>query len=126
MHIYLNPHLMNAEGTYPMSHYHNPQEKEHRDIAPGVHAHPFWGDDLMLVVVNLDPHSEVPLHSHPHEQAGTVLEGEIDFNIAGEQNTLQAGDLYFIPRDVEHSAATGEIGARVLDVFTPLREDFID
>ena len=109
-----------------MSHYHNPKEKEHRDIAPGVHARPFWGGQLMLVVVDLDPFAEVPLHSHPHEQAGTVLEGEIAFNIAGERKLLHPGDLYIIPKNVEHSASTNEIGARVIDVFTPLREDFID
>jgi quercetin dioxygenase-like cupin family protein len=108
-----------------MSHYHNPQEKEHRDIAPGVHARPFWGERIMLVVVDLDPNSEVPQHSHPHEQAGTVLEGEIEFTIAGERKILHAGDLYFIPSYVEHSALAGRKGARVIDVFTPLREDFI-
>ena len=109
-----------------MSHYHNPQEKEHRDIAPGVHARPFWGGELMLVVVDLDPYAEVPPHCHPHEQAGTVLEGEIEFTIAGQQKLLHAGDLYFIPSEVEHSASTGKLGARVIDVFTPLREDFIE
>ena len=108
-----------------MSHFNNPQEKEHRDLAPGVHARPFWGDDLMLVVVELDPHADVPQHSHPHEQAGTVLEGEISFVIANEHKTLHTGDLYFIPRDIEHGATAGDMGARVLDIFTPIREDFI-
>lgn len=108
-----------------MSHFYNPNEKVHRDLAPGVHARPFWGDDLMLVVVDLDSNAEVPLHSHPHEQAGTVLEGEINFVIAGEFKTLHAGDLYFIPKEVEHSATAGDIGARVIDIFTPIREDFI-
>jgi quercetin dioxygenase-like cupin family protein len=114
------------KGEINMSYFHNPQEKEHRDIAPGVHARPFWGKGIMLVVVDLDPNSEVPKHSHPHEQAGTVLEGEIEFIIAGEQKLLHTGDLYFIPKNVEHSASTKEFGARVIDVFTPPREDFID
>ena len=108
-----------------MSHFKNPKEKEHRDLAPGVHARPFWGDDLMLVVVDLDPYAEVPLHAHPHEQAGTVLDGEIRFVIAGERKTLHNGDLYFIPKDIEHSATAGDMGARVIDIFTPIREDFI-
>jgi len=108
-----------------MSYFKNPQEKEYRDLSPGVHARPFWGDDLMLVVVDFDPHAEVPLHSHPHEQAGTVLEGEIKFVIAGERKTLHTGDLYFIPKDVEHNATAGNIGARIMDIFTPIREDFI-
>lgn len=106
--------------------FHNPQEKQPRELAPGVHAHPFWGESLMLVTVNLEPNSEVPPHKHPHEQAGTILEGEIEFNIAGERKVLHTGDLYFIPSDVEHCATTGSEPARVLDVFTPIREDFID
>ncbi len=109
-----------------MSHFNNPQEKEPRDLAPGVHARPFWGDELMLVVVDLDSHAEVPLHAHPHEQAGTVLEGEISFVVAGEQKTLHTGDLYFIPKDIEHGATAGDMGARVMDIFTPVREDFIE
>ena len=109
-----------------MPYYHNPAEKQPRDIAPGVHAYPFWGTDLMLMVVELEPHSEVPLHSHPHEQAGTVLEGEIEFIIAGERKNLHAGDLYFIPSNAKHSVKVGEKPVRVIDVFTTIRDDLIE
>jgi len=40
-----------------MSYFKNPQKKEYRNLSPGVHARPFWGDDLMLVVVDFDPHA---------------------------------------------------------------------
>jgi quercetin dioxygenase-like cupin family protein len=109
-----------------MSYFNNPQEKQSRLLAPGVHARPFWGDSLMLVAVELESHSEVPSHSHPQEQAGTVLSGEIEFTIAGQHKTLHAGDMYFIPGNIEHSAKTGNSPARVMDIFTPLRQDFMD
>ena len=108
-----------------MSYFNNPQEKQSRLLAPGVHARPFWGDNLMLVAVELESHSEVPSHSHSQEQAGTVLLGEIEFIIAGEHKTLHAGDMYFIPSNIEHSAKTGNSPARVIDIFTPLRQDFM-
>ncbi len=54
----------------------NAPEKE---IAPGVKIRVAWGDRLMLLHVILEPGSQVPMHSHPHDQAGLVLEGEFDF-----------------------------------------------
>ncbi|HZD55335.1 MAG TPA: cupin domain-containing protein [Anaerolineales bacterium] len=106
-----------------MDYYHDPDQRQTKELAPGVQARTFWGESLMLAVVTFDPNSTVPSHQHPHEQAGTVLSGEIEFVIAGERQRLRAGDVYLIPAQVEHSAKSGENPARVLDIFTPVRED---
>ena len=108
-----------------MSHYHNPKEIEHHDIAPGVHARPFWGDELMLVVVNLDPYSEVPPHSHPHEQVAYVAEGEVIFLMDGEETHLRPGDMYLVPSGRPHSIQQLTEHVRLVDCFTPIREDFL-
>lgn len=78
----------------------------------------------MLVVVDLESFAILPSHSHYHEQAGIVLEGELEFTIAGETRLLQQGDLYFIPSNIEHSVRVSSSPAKVLDVFHPVREDF--
>jgi quercetin dioxygenase-like cupin family protein len=78
----------------------------------------------MFALVDLEPGALVPNHSHPHEQAGLVLEGELEFEIGGERRTLKAGDVYTIPGDVKHSARALAQKARVLDVFTPTREEY--
>jgi quercetin dioxygenase-like cupin family protein len=89
-----------------------------------VQARTFWEDKLMLAVVDMEANAELPMHSHPHEQGGVVLKGEVAFNINGEVKTLRPGDLYIIPGDVEHGLKVGDAPAQLLDVFSPVREEF--
>jgi quercetin dioxygenase-like cupin family protein len=99
------------------------EDREAKEIAPGVHIRTFWGDNMLLSVVDLDAHSIVPLHSHPHEQCGTVISGEMQLTIGQETRLLKPGDSYIIPGGVEHMATVQE-PARVLDVFSPVREEY--
>jgi len=103
--------------------FYKPAERDAINIAHGVNGRSFWGDRLMLVVVDLEPDSTIPTHNHPHEQAGLVLNGEINLTIAGESKLLKEGDIYLIPEGVEHSAITGSNPTQVLDIFTPIRDD---
>jgi quercetin dioxygenase-like cupin family protein len=98
--------------------------KSAKQIFEGIWARPFWGDDIMLVVVDLESFAVLPSHNHYHEQAGIVLEGELEFTIAGETRLLRQGDLYFIPSNIEHCVKVNSCPAKVLDVFHPVREDF--
>jgi quercetin dioxygenase-like cupin family protein len=103
--------------------FHDPKTRQVKDLMPGVHARSFWGENLMLMVVDLDAQAFIPTHSHPAEQGGIVLEGQVDFVIAGESKKLQTGDIYMIPGGVEHSVQVGPAPARVLDVFHPVRDE---
>ena len=104
--------------------YHDPQERQTKELAPGVRTRTFWGDNLLLSVVDLDPNSDVPNHTHPHEQGGMMLDGELEMGIAGETRLLKPGDVYIIPGNIEHWAKSGGSPARVLDIFSPVREEF--
>jgi mannose-6-phosphate isomerase-like protein (cupin superfamily) len=67
-----------------------------------------------------------PLHSHPHEQITFVAEGEIVFVAAGsEPQRLAAGDLFAVPSGVPHAVQLLTPTARLIDTFTPIREDFL-
>ena len=104
--------------------FYDPKERDAKELAPGVKTRTFWGELELMSIVDLEPHSEVPNHSHPHEQAGLMLEGEMEMNIAGESRMLKPGDGYVIPGGVEHYARSGDSPAKVLDVFCPVREEF--
>lgn len=103
--------------------FYDPQNRQTIDLVSGIHARTFWGDKLMLVVVDIDAGAVLPRHSHPNEQAGIVIKGELEFTIGEEKRLLKAGDVYLIPGGVEHSAAAGSEDVQVLDIFTPVRED---
>ncbi len=109
-----------------MSRYFPTREEFARHgIFPGVNIATCHTDHLMVSVVDLEPHSVVEEHSHPHEQVGMVLSGRALFIIGDEQKTLQAGDVYLIPGNVKHKVITQEMPTRALDIFTPLRTDYL-
>ena len=93
-------------------------------LFPGVDAFTMAGDKLMLSWVELEPHAIVELHSHPHEQLGLLLEGELTFTIGDEERQLGPGDMWRIPGGVVHRVVAGDKPARALDVFHPVRDDY--
>ena len=67
---------------------------------------------------------EVPLHTHPQEQSGIIIEGELEMGVDGNVRILKPGDMYIIPGGVEHYAKASTGSAKVLDIFSPVREDY--
>ncbi len=103
--------------------FHNPADRHDKVVLPGFRTRTFWGSEHMLSLAELDPDTILPRHSHPHEQSTYVLEGELVFEIAGETRLIKAGEIAIIPGGVEHFVTVGPMGAKVLDVFVPIRED---
>jgi quercetin dioxygenase-like cupin family protein len=91
---------------------------------PGVLAHAVRGERISFALVELEPNVVVAEHSHPHEQAGFIIEGTFSFTIGGETRELKPGDTYVIPGGVAHSAVSGPKGTVALDIFSPPREDW--
>ncbi len=94
------------------------------DAAPGITMQSVSGSALMANWVTLQPNSEIPRHQHPHEQMGVVLEGAMELTVGDETRTLRPGDLYSVPPHLPHGGRTHSEGCVVLDVFTPVREDY--
>ena len=94
------------------------------ELAGGVTARPLFGNGAMLNLIEFEPGSTVPLHSHEHEQLGLVLRGMQALVVDGVAHELGPLEGYVLPGGVEHSAYCGPAGALVLDVFQPVREDY--
>lgn len=94
------------------------------ELAAGAIGRPLFGDGAMINLVELEPDSVFPVHSHPHEQLGVVLRGEQVLVIDGVERSLGPMDGYVIPAGMEHGARFGPEGATVLDIFQPVREDY--
>ena len=90
-------------------------------ILTGLH-----GERMMMVLSATLPGHSVPLHSHPHEQIGVVYSGKAVLRIGGEERIVKKGDFYCIPANVQHGdTCVGEKPFVMLDIFCPVREDFI-
>jgi quercetin dioxygenase-like cupin family protein len=106
------------------SFFPTPQERAHHTIFRGVDIATCAGERLMLSLVEMVPHAVVEEHAHPHEQGGMILQGRALFFIGDEQKTLGPGDVYFVPGHVRHKVIALEEPVKVLDVFTPVREEY--
>ena len=107
-----------------MSYFKDAQSRDPMQLVEGARTRTFWGERITLSMVEIDANSEVPKHTHPHEQAGILIEGELEMGIGGEVKVLKPGDMYIIPGDVEHYARCGDTPALALDIFSPVREEF--
>jgi quercetin dioxygenase-like cupin family protein len=94
-------------------------------IFPGVEILTTAGKNLMLSVVRFEPRSVVAEHSHPHEQMGILLEGRLEFTVGNVTRLLAPGDIWRIPGGVIHSVRALEEPVLGLDVFHPIREDYL-
>lgn len=103
-----------------------PIDFKERELSPKVNTRLVWGEKLMLSCVTIAPNNPIPpLHSHPNEQMGMVIEGEVTLTIGQETRKLKKGDAFWVPPNTPHGlAAPSEKEAIVLDVFTPPREEF--
>jgi quercetin dioxygenase-like cupin family protein len=83
-----------------------------------------YDENLMMVKVSFEKGGIGTLHSHFHTQMSYVDCGSFEITIGDQTRSLRKGDAYYIPPHVVHGALCIEEGVLV-DIFTPLREDFI-
>lgn len=107
-----------------MAYFYSADERATKTLFGGITAKTFWGEKMLLSLIDIPANSIVPLHSHPHEQAGIMLQGEATFTVGGETRLVKAGEMWIIPGGVEHTVVTGDTPALALDVFSPVREDY--
>lgn len=95
-----------------------------RKLGEGIDANIFPGENVMLSVVRVEPHSSGTIHSHPEEQWGVLLEGRCTRIQNGEEVEATAGEFWCTPGGVSHSVRTGATAAVILDIFSPPRAEY--
>ncbi len=97
-------------------------------VKEGVERRIAHTDHLMMVIVDFTggPKAEPdPPHAHPHEQVTYVVEGQILFFLEGQPQHLCAGDVFTVPGGKMHTIQLLSEKARLVDCFTPIRDDFL-
>jgi len=83
------------------------------------------GEKAMLAQIFLKKGALVPTHQHESEQISYILEGALLFRLEGQEVTVGKGQVLLIPSNVPHSAEALD-DTLDLDVFSPIRQDWID
>ena len=95
-----------------------------RILGEGVSTRIFCGDQAMLSIVTIEPNAKGKVHSHPQEQWGFLIEGS-GIRIQGnEEIEVNKGVFWQTPGGVEHGIIGGPEGAKILDVFSPPRDEY--
>jgi quercetin dioxygenase-like cupin family protein len=94
-------------------------------IADGVERQMVVGQQLMICRLRFRPHVDTPLHSHPHEQITLVEKGRVRFVIGDDTRIASAGDVLCFPSGIKHGATMLDEEVVLIDIFTPIREEFL-
>ena len=93
--------------------------------APGIMRQMVVGQNVMLVRFTFDPFLVTDEHTHPHEQMTLVMKGRVKFIIEGEPVIAIAGDVLHFPANNRHGATMLDEEVVLIDIFSPIREDFL-
>jgi gluconolactonase len=87
-----------------------------------------WGKNAQISLIRMDPGSEIALHRHPEDQLTHTIRGSLDQGVMDKTFPASgtSGHMLFLPGGMVHSAKLGETGADQLDVFWPVRPDYVD
>ncbi len=98
-------------------------------VSEGIERRIVKTENLLLANVEFSdgPNSEPdPFHSHHHEQVSYIAEGEVFLFVGNEEKVhLKAGDHFAIPSGIPHAIQRLTKFVRIIDCFTPVREDFL-
>ena len=93
--------------------------------APGIKRQMVVGRNLMMCRFTFEPFLVTPEHTHPHEQMTLVVKGRVKFFVSGEERIVSAGDVLHFPPHNRHGATMLDEEVVLIDIFSPIREDFL-
>lgn len=94
-------------------------------IGEGIERQMIVGEKLMICRVRFAPFTVTPEHEHPHEQMTIVERGKVKFFIDGKEKIAVAGDVLHFPSMRRHGATMLDEEVVLIDIFSPIREDFL-
>ena len=94
-------------------------------LEEGIQRQMIVGEKVMICRLRFAPHVVTPAHDHPHEQMTLVERGRVLFTIGDKQRIAKAGDVLHFPPGTWHGATMLDEEVILVDIFSPIREDFL-
>lgn len=95
-----------------------------KEIVAGYPARFIHTPNMTFSYLDVKAGAALPEHSHVHEQVAHVLEGEFELTVDGQPIRFGPGSVVVIRSGVKHSGLA-ITNCRMLDVFSPVREDYL-
>ncbi|MBV9927597.1 MAG: cupin domain-containing protein [Acidobacteria bacterium] len=92
----------------------------------GIERQMVVGERVMVCRLRFAPNVVTPPHEHPHEQITLVERGRVLFTVGEEQRVAEAGDVLHFPPGSWHGATMLDEEVVLIDIFSPVREDFLN
>ena len=121
---------MKGKETYATQEEFNKRVVHYHDVplielAPGVKSHIVSAEKMTVSFVTVEPGSQVGIHQHEAEQILVVMDGTCDAIVAGKLYHIGKGDVVILPPNIEHGTYVSDTGCRVIDIFSPSRQDLV-
>ena len=94
-------------------------------LAPGVVRKMIYGEKLMICRLTFAPGAVTTAHDHIHEQMTMVEKGRVRFVVGSEEKVFGPGDVLLFPSGFWHGATMLDEEVVLIDIFSPIREDFL-
>jgi quercetin dioxygenase-like cupin family protein len=94
-------------------------------LQDGIERQMLVGEQLMICRLRFPPLVVTAEHDHPHEQMTIVEAGRVRFFIEGEERIAGPGDVLHFSSKCWHGATMMDEEVVLIDIFTPVREDFL-
>lgn len=105
--------------------FYKKDDTSYKTQLDGVHFKTLvHGSNTSLHEFKLDKGSEIPMHSHPHEQTGYLVSGRMNFKFRDRTIPVEPGDSWNIPGGEEHGVDVIE-NCVVIEIFSPVREEYL-
>ena len=104
-----------------------PADCSWQDISDGNRRKAYFNDRLTVALIEIsdgDARPAPPLHQHPHDQIGYVLEGRALATLGDRSQEIGPGGVYVVTSNMPHGLKPLTSRLVLLEAFTPTREDF--
>jgi len=95
-------------------------------INEGYYRRMVDGINQMVCLVDIRPGWVTKSHKHANDESMYILEGSTSCTVGDLHCVLKAGDVIYVPPNMEHELVVGKEGCRMIKVFSPPRADFLD
>jgi quercetin dioxygenase-like cupin family protein len=103
--------------------FHQFNDIETKEIAPGFFSKLIHTSANTINFIEVKAGCSVSRHQHVNEQYAFVIEGKFELTVNDVPQILEPGIFAIVPPNVWHSG-TAITDCRLIDIFSPAREDY--